>query len=332
MISRRSLAFLGLLLVPIPRAEAQVRAIGPFTGAFNEGFETQPSHQLTPCIPGDVFGAQAQLCAQNGLMHIASLWSFVCTLGPAQGEFFAGAASGSAEFRFDVPVSRFGGLFATNSGLADATASFFGADGALLGTELVSIPADCGWTWSGWDRGSGPPIARVRFFGTTFTGAFVMFDELQVDFCPDPAAYCTGKTNSLGCTPAIGAVGWPSASRASGFSVHARPLLNDKVGFLAYGIAGGAALPFGGGTLCVHPPLRRTPPQSSSGIPGSPNCSGTFNIDMNMFAAGTLGGNPLPELQQPGTRVYCQWISRDPGFAPPNNVSLSNALEYQICP
>jgi len=313
-------------------ASAQVSLIGPFQGVAREGFESQSPFGFTPCIPGRIFDGLADLCADGGSVHITTGWNYTCSLAPAEGGYFAGTLSGSAEFLFDVPVSRFGGSFATNSGSPDATAEFFGADGALLSTLPVTIPADCSWTWNGWDRGGGPPIARVRLTSNAFGGAFLMFDAMEVDFCPDPLAYCTAKTNSQGCTPAIGAVGWPSASRASGFSVQSRPLLNNRIGYLAYGIDGPAALPFGGGTLCVAPTLRRTPPQDSSGNPRGVDCSGTFEIDMNLFAAGALGGNPLPELRQPGTRVFCQWISRDPGFAAPNNVSLSDALQYYVCP
>jgi hypothetical protein len=143
-------------------------------------------------------------------------------------------------------------------------------------------------------------------------------------------AYCTAKTNSLGCVPAIESSGTPSSTAASGFIVRARGIRNNKAGLLAYSTAGSISGPFQGGTLCVAPPVRRCVLVDSGGsAPSLDDCSGVFEIDMNAFAQGHLGGSPVPELRQVGTRVWCQWWGRDPGA--PSNTTLSDALEYSIC-
>lgn len=145
-----------------------------------------------------------------------------------------------------------------------------------------------------------------------------------------PTVYCTAKVNSLGCTPSIGFSGAPSASATSGFVVRVSQVRNRRRGFLFYGIAGRAALPFLGGTLCVAPGnIRRTPQMNTGGTPTVPDCSGTLALDMNAFAAGTLGGHPLPSLLVPGTRIHAQFWARD---TLAHGSLLSDGLTWAVCP
>ncbi len=143
--------------------------------------------------------------------------------------------------------------------------------------------------------------------------------------------YCAAKLNSLGCLPAIAFSGSPNATSGSGFMIRCTNVRNSKIGLLFYGVSGRSALPFQGGTLCVGAPIKRTGATNSGGTPlPASDCSGVYAIDMNQFAASSGPPTPLPELRVAGTTVQCQWWGRDPGFASPNNSTLSNAIEFVV--
>jgi len=87
-----------------------------------------------------------------------------------------------------------------------------------------------------------------------------------------------------------------------------------------------AAIPFQDGTLCVAPPLVRTPVQFSYGNPPPPtDCSGTYAFDMNARIQSGLDAALVA-----GAHVYCQYWMRDPGAA--SATGLSDALHFQIEP
>jgi hypothetical protein len=119
-------------------------------------------------------------------------------------------------------------------------------------------------------------------------------------------------------------MGLPSASAGSGFTIGATNILDNKFGLFFYGKMGQQAVPFQGGTLCANAPLVRTALQNSG---GTAPCGGMFSMDFNMYIA----GGKDPGLVA-GATVDGQYWSRDPGFAPPNNTSLTDALHFVICP
>ena len=176
-----------------------------------------------------------------------------------------------------------------------------------------------------WHQG-GKPYVIGTAMGPGGTRAF-LWKRLEL------TTYCTAKVNSLGCTPQIAGLGNASASSNNPFNVRALNLRNQTSGLLFYGLSGRDNTPFAGGTMCVAAPRLRAPLLNSTGNnPPSVDCSGFFLFDMNAFRGGWLGGSPAPFLSTPGTLVNCQYWARDPGFAPPNAVQLSNALEYEIGP
>lgn len=143
-----------------------------------------------------------------------------------------------------------------------------------------------------------------------------------------PTVYCIAAQNSLGCTPSVTFSGTPSASLASGFTLTASQLLNQKSGMLFYSVTGANNTPFGGGWLCVAPPLRRTPAVSTNGSPfGVNDCSGFLSRDFNTWIQ--TGGDPLLVA---GREIWAQLYSRDPGFPPPNNVNLTEAINFLVLP
>ncbi|HTF88504.1 MAG TPA: S8 family serine peptidase, partial [Planctomycetota bacterium] len=150
--------------------------------------------------------------------------------------------------------------------------------------------------------------------------------------CNAPTTYCTAKLNSLFCLPTINSAGVASATSPSGFTVSGSNVRNQKPGLLLYGDSGQAATPFLGGTLCVASPVRRSIPLNSGGSPSGDDCTGVYSIDMNAFATGSLGGSPHPSLSVAGNVIDCQFWGRDNGFPIPGNVTLTNGLEYTICP
>lgn len=139
---------------------------------------------------------------------------------------------------------------------------------------------------------------------------------------PLASTYCTAKLTSSGCTPRISASGAASRSTGAGLAVRAFALTPGVSGMLFWGYAP-RATPFHGGTLCVASPLRRTPVQQSTY--GTAVCSGSF---AHLFTPAALVQSGLDA----GEHVFAQYWWRDSGFAAPENVGLSDALEFVVAP
>lgn len=137
--------------------------------------------------------------------------------------------------------------------------------------------------------------------------------------------YCTAKTNSAGCAPAISAAGQPRASGGAPFTVSVADLLNGQLGVLFYSTSAAASVPFQGGTLCLQTPVVRTPPVGSGGSPVGSDCTGGYALDFNAWIAG--GGDPALVA---GAHVWAQHWSRDPGVA--SGTGLSDALAFTVAP
>jgi hypothetical protein len=133
--------------------------------------------------------------------------------------------------------------------------------------------------------------------------------------------YCTGKTNSLGCVPAIATNGVQPSKSVGNFTVSCSQVINQKNGLLFFGFSPASA-PFQGGTLCAAPPTIRTPSQSSGGSGAGSDCSGSYSFTFSTAQMNTLGLDP-------GETVYAQFWMRDPQS--PSTTGLSNAVQFTVC-
>jgi Tol biopolymer transport system component len=173
--------------------------------------------------------------------------------------------------------------------------------------------------------GDGARVAFVGLAGSLVAGDGNGFEDVFVRrSCVSPVAYCTAKTNSLGCTSAIDWTGTPSGSTSVPFTIHAGNVRNKSHGTLVFSLVGPLGAPFQGGTLCVHAPIKRTPVSFSGGSATGVDCSGNLSFDFNAFAQS--GANPA---LIDGANVWAQFWSRDGGD--PFTSNLSNALAFTLC-
>jgi hypothetical protein len=167
------------------------------------------------------------------------------------------------------------------------------------------------------DAAPGDPANRV-LISSGASGLYAVYDAV-----PPPAVYCTAKTNSQGCVPAVSSTGFPSVTSSASFTISASNVLNQKQGLFFYGY-GTQITPFQGGFKCMTSPTRRTPVQNSGGsaLPAN-NCSGIYSLDFNAWI--DSGADPL---LTPGREVDGQFWSRDP--ASPSTTGLTNAIRFVI--
>jgi hypothetical protein len=239
------------------------------------------------------------------------------TAGNAIGMGFTGISGANAIYSIDLTTAtvawvgdvQIGSGWSRDiaiSGTGEVWASFY--DSGVIASGLYKLDPSVGFAPTLIQQMNHP------YYGIAFAPATVQ------------STYCTAKTNSLGCIASISGDGFPSPTAATGYTIRAPNVRNQTAGTLAFTVSGTAATPFGGGTLCIAAPWRRTAVLSSGGTPPSVvNCSGVWQMDFNAWMSAHVA---LPA----GIDVRCQWLGRDGGFLPPDNWTLSNALEFTVRP
>jgi hypothetical protein len=155
------------------------------------------------------------------------------------------------------------------------------------------------------------------------TGAFVFEPLLAVT----PTTYCTAGISASGCQAQIAASGTPSATADSGFDLIATNFEGEKKGIFFFGANGRQANSWGNGSSyqCVVPPVKRGALLDSGGAAGT--CDGQVVYDLNARWTSLPSQNPGA-----GALVQAQLWYRDPFNTSNQSTSLSNAIEFSICP
>ncbi len=90
-------------------------------------------------------------------------------------------------------------------------------------------------------------------------------------------------------------------------------------------------MPCSSGTLCLRSPFSTTKAVTSGASHGSAadTCDGRWQIDFNaVMSHVNQFGNPFV----PGMHVQAQFLGRDPGLEPPDNLALSAAIDFELTP
>jgi hypothetical protein len=142
-------------------------------------------------------------------------------------------------------------------------------------------------------------------------------------FIEDPVIYGPLASNSLGCVADVWTSGGLSNSTANPCWFGANQLFNQKKAMPLWSRTAGS-MPFGGSTLLLGPPIRRTVLLSTGGGRHGPDCSGTLLHDWNAYFLTSPSG------LNPGEFLFAQYWIRDPGLQ--GSTYLTRAVRYLVQP
>ena len=270
----RAAGALSMLLLLGASVSAQ-SLVGPFSGQYQEGFETSPA--IAPgYAPNPVLQGYANYF--TGWGSRTNGWGFGCNMQPNTGSWFVGDTGGLTWLDFNTPPARFGGYFGSNQtgGPAIVEVRFLNSSNSVLFTQTRTLPNNCTWIWMGWDLAT-LNVSRIEFQKTSSPG-YMMVDDLQLDTTPVnscASTFCvtdgsTGvtacpcgnnSTNGGGCANGTGNGATLSMYGSCSTSAADARLLAENLppNQWALFFEGGSTLPAGGmsfadGMLCVGGP------------------------------------------------------------------------------
>ena len=205
---------------------------------------------------------------------------------------------------------------------ASATGTFT-LTGSKAGEEFGNSLSSAGFFTGGFSPDIAVGAKRYDGPAGSETGMARVFSGT----CPGFVDYCTAGTSASGCRAQVSASGTPSASTATGFWLFAAKVEGAKDGLFFFGRNGRQANSWGNGTSyqCVAPPVKRAGMLTGQG--GQGTCDGAFVQDLNELWAGQPAKNPGA-----GAVVQAQLWHRDPQNTSKKTTSLSNAIEFVVCP
>ena len=197
--------------------------------------------------------------------------------------------------------------------------------GGSLQTAPMSFAG--GQLWRGELPAAGPGTIHYRVRSTDRVGNAGVSATLSYVVAPVATNYCTAGTSASGCRATLSTSGTPSATAPSGFFVHADDVEGSKSGLFYWSTNGQIANPWGNGTSwnCVALPSFRSAPLAGSGTGGL--CDGGFSYDLTARWQQKPAGNPGP-----GAVTQLQLWYRDPQNTSNQTTSLSDAVEFTVCP
>jgi hypothetical protein len=289
-------------------------------------------HEVAFGEPGtDLNGTNSGRVVVHELVGGTLVREFHGAAGDQLGRSVAGLPDADGDGKADILI---GAPFADFSTLVDCgiARSYSMATGGVI--DIVQ-PAysnqNQGWSVAGaklnadnkTDLVAGTPFYDGQINGNTVPDSGWV--RVVLSGTPLPDIYCTAKTNSAGCSPLIGSYGAASVSIGNNFTFVAANVLENMNGMLIWSLTP-AAIPFGGGTLCLGSPVQRTPVQmAQTAAPGSYPCLGLYTYTFTQAYMAQHGFAP-------GDDLYAQFWSRDTGFAAPQNIGLTAAMHAVILP